>query len=90
MEDGIAGVDAALRIALVTVPRVSRSCEHPPDGFNLRVLKFRVQGWTEVAVEDGVAGVDGERAPEVVLGQLVLLLLQVDRPQPIPVQGSGF
>ena len=41
-------------------------------------------------MEDGVAGVDGECAPEVVLGQLVLLLLQVDRPQPIPVQGSGF
>ena len=29
---------AALRIVLVTVPRVSRACEHFPDGFNLHLL----------------------------------------------------
>ena len=29
---------AALRIVLVTVPRVSRSCEHFPDGFDLHPL----------------------------------------------------
>ena len=28
---------AALRIVLVTVPRVSRSCEHSPDGFDLHL-----------------------------------------------------
>ena len=31
---------AALRIVLVTVPRVSRSCEHFPDGFDLHLLHF--------------------------------------------------
>ena len=30
---------AALRIVLVTVPRVSRSCEHFPDGFDLHTYK---------------------------------------------------
>ena len=30
---------AALRIVLVTVPRVSRSCEHCPDGFDLHLLR---------------------------------------------------
>ena len=30
---------AALRIVLVTVPRVSRSCEHSPDGFDLHLLR---------------------------------------------------
>ena len=30
---------AALRIVLVTVPRVSRSCEHSPDGFDLPLLQ---------------------------------------------------
>jgi len=30
---------AALRIVLVTVPRVSRSCEHFPDGFDLHLLQ---------------------------------------------------
>ena len=30
---------AALRIVLVTVPRVSRSCEHFPDGFDLYLLR---------------------------------------------------
>ena len=30
---------AALRIVLVTVPRVSRSCEHFPDGFDLHLLR---------------------------------------------------
>ena len=29
---------AALRIVLVNVPRVSRSCEHFPDGFDLQLL----------------------------------------------------
>ena len=29
----------ALRFVLVTVPRVSRSCEHFPDGFNLHFLQ---------------------------------------------------
>jgi len=29
---------AALRIVLVTVPRVARSCEHFPDGFELHLL----------------------------------------------------
>ena len=28
----------ALRIVLVTVPHVSRSCEHFPDGFDLHLL----------------------------------------------------
>ena len=32
---------AALRIVLVTVPRVSRSCEHFPDGFDLHLLRLR-------------------------------------------------
>jgi len=31
----------ALRIALVTVPRVSRSCERFPDGFDLHLLQDR-------------------------------------------------
>jgi len=31
---------AALRIVLVTVPRVSRSCEHFPDGFDLHLLQY--------------------------------------------------
>ena len=31
---------AALRIVLVTVPRVSRSCEHFPDGFDLHLLRL--------------------------------------------------
>ena len=31
---------AALRIVLVTVPRVSRSCEHFPDGFDLHLLQL--------------------------------------------------
>jgi len=30
---------AALRIVLVTVPRVSRSCEHFLDGFDLQLLQ---------------------------------------------------
>ena len=30
---------AALRIVLVTVPRVSRSCEIFPDGFDLHLLQ---------------------------------------------------
>jgi len=30
---------AALRIVLVTAPRVSRSCEHFPDGFDLHLLQ---------------------------------------------------
>ena len=29
---------AALRIVLVTVPRVGRSCEHFPDGFDVHLL----------------------------------------------------
>ena len=29
---------AALRVVLVTVPRVSRSCEHFPDGFDPHLL----------------------------------------------------
>jgi len=29
---------AALRVVLVTLPRVSRSCEHFPDGFDLHLL----------------------------------------------------
>ena len=32
---------AALRIVLVTMPRVSRSCEHFPDGFDLHLLHIR-------------------------------------------------
>ena len=36
---------AALRIVLVTVPRVSHSCEHFPDGFDLhRLASFRHAG----------------------------------------------
>ena len=31
---------AALRVVLVTVPRVSRSCEHFPDGFDLHLLEM--------------------------------------------------
>ena len=31
---------AALRIVLVTVPRVSRFCEHFPDGFDLHLLQL--------------------------------------------------
>ena len=41
---------AALRIVLVAVPRVSRSCKHFPDGFNLHFLQFRREaskGWAE-------------------------------------------
>ena len=33
---------AALRTVLVTVPRVSRSCEHFPDGFDLHLPKMNV------------------------------------------------
>ena len=32
---------AALRIVLFTMPRVSRSCEHFPDGFDLHLLRAR-------------------------------------------------
>ena len=35
---------AALRIFLVTVPRVSRSCEHFPGGFDLHLLRRRGKG----------------------------------------------
>ena len=31
---------AALRVVLVTVPRVSRSCEHFSDGFDLHLLQW--------------------------------------------------
>ena len=31
---------ATLRIVLVTVPGVNRSCEHFPDGFDLHLLHF--------------------------------------------------
>jgi len=34
---------AALRIVLVTVPRVSRSCEHFPDGFDLHLLLMYIR-----------------------------------------------
>jgi len=37
---------AALRIVLVTVPRVSRSCEHFPDGFDLHLLHLH---WKKVS-----------------------------------------
>ena len=37
-------VCAALRIGLVNVPRVSRSCEHFPDGFDLHLLARSVTG----------------------------------------------
>ena len=36
---------AVLRIVLVTVPRVSRACEHFPDGFDLHLLQLKVE-WT--------------------------------------------
>ena len=36
---------AALRIVLVTVPRVSRSCEHFPDGFDLHLLHGLGRPW---------------------------------------------
>ena len=39
---------AALRIVLVTMPHVSRSCEHSPDGFKLHPLHRHRQGWIEV------------------------------------------
>jgi hypothetical protein len=44
---------AALRIVLVTVPRISCSCEHFPDGFDLHLLRaLRMieprQSWTPV------------------------------------------
>ena len=35
---------AALRIVIVTVPRVSRSCGHFPDEFDLNLLHF----WSEL------------------------------------------
>ena len=35
---------AALRIVLVTVPRVSRSCDHFPDGFDLHLLRAPFKG----------------------------------------------
>ena len=35
---------AALRIELVMVPRVSRSCEHFPDGFDLHLLQDLKKG----------------------------------------------
>lgn len=44
----------------------------------------RVQRHAQVAVQHGGARVDGQRAPEVVLRQLQLLLLVVDRAQPVP------
>jgi len=42
---------AALHTVLVTVPRVSRSCEHFPDGFDLHLLRLvgGVRGRGEVA-----------------------------------------
>jgi len=40
---------AALHIALVTVPRVSRSCEHFPDGFDLHLLHPRLDQVTAPA-----------------------------------------
>ena len=36
---------AALRIVLVTVPRVCRSCEHFPDGFDLHLLQSGFGVW---------------------------------------------
>ena len=41
---------AALRIVLFTVPRVSRSCEHFPDGFDLHLLRLA----TTVVLNDSV------------------------------------
>ena len=46
---------AALRIVLVTVPRVSRSCEHFPDGFDLHLL---------LQVADGIWLGSTERLPD--------------------------
>jgi hypothetical protein len=45
-----------------------------------------VQRHAQVAVQHGGARVDGQRAPEVVLRQLQLLLLVVDRAQPVPAR----
>ena len=36
---------AALRIVPVTVPRVSRTCEHFPDGFDLPLLQVCPKGY---------------------------------------------
>ena len=46
---------AALRIALVTVPRVSRSCEIFTGGFDLHLLhlpRTRHQGWNKWTIPD--------------------------------------
>ena len=40
---------AALRIVLVTVPRVNRSCENFPDGFDLHLLPSLHQRETHCA-----------------------------------------
>ena len=44
---------AALRIVLVTVRRVSRSCEHFPDGFDLHLLQCRGGGGQVGGGDDG-------------------------------------
>ena len=46
---------AALRIVLVTVPRVSRSCEHFPDGFDLHLLHLHMT-YTEVLLSLSLRG----------------------------------
>jgi hypothetical protein len=46
---------AALRIVLATVPRVSRSCEHFPDGFDRHLLQM-VQMFIVKHLEAGVKG----------------------------------
>ena len=42
---------SALRIVLVTVPRVCRSCEHLPDGFDLHLLQVMGLGVLVALVE---------------------------------------
>ena len=42
---------SALRIVLVTVPRVCRSCEHLPDGFDFHLLQVMGLGVLVALVE---------------------------------------
>jgi hypothetical protein len=51
---------AALRIVLVNVPRVSRSCEHSPDGFDLHILARAGKTPEEAAAQ--VAAYSGDLA----------------------------
>jgi len=62
---------AALHIVIVTVPLVSRSCEHFPDGFNLHLLHAQIE------LRSGLEDLGGKSGLEELAGSLQLPDLSV-------------